>query len=350
MDSITNQTIAGLTQELLALGEPRFRAAQVLKWIYQKRIDSFDEMNNLPKTLLQKLKQRFCVDKLAINYLLESKQGDAVKFGFDPGGGDIIESVILYDGKRRSLCVSSQLGCALGCRFCATGGMGFIRNLDLREITGQIIAANDYLQAHADKPVTNIIFMGMGEALANFDTFRQALEIIMHEECFGIRPRRITVSTAGVIPHIERLLSENIKIGLAISLNSYSDETRSRIMPINRKYPIRTLIEAARAHYAKFRDPVTFEYVLVHGENDTPEAATALIRLLKNTPCKINLIPLNPGAGNDQSPPPDTDLNTFGKTLAQAGLYVTVRKSRGRDICGACGQLAGKRGGMAANV
>ena len=343
-EHITNLTVKQLHEALQHIDEPAFRAKQVLKWVYQKRVTSFDDMKNVPKTLREKLKENYSAEKMPVHYLLESKNGDAVKFGFTSDKNDgIIESVIVYDGRRRSLCISSQLGCALGCVFCETGNMGFIRNLTQREIIGQMIAANDYLFSHSDKLVTNIIFMGMGEALLNYDTFISSLEIIMNDDCFGIRGRRITVSTAGVIPSIERFINEDIKVGLAISLNSYNNEARNNVMPINKKYPIESLIKIVRSYYKKYGERVTFEYVLMHGENDTAEAAESLIKQLKRVPCKINLIPINPFTNSSISAPTEERLNQFAKRLAENGLYVTVRKSRGHDINAACGQLAGKR-------
>ncbi len=341
---ITNLTLKQLQQELRDLGEPGFRFKQILSWIYQKRVDSFDGMRNISKELRQKLAETVTIEKLPIRYQLESKTKDAVKFGFAAGAEeDIIESVLIYGSKGRSLCISSQLGCALGCVFCETGKMGFIRNLTLHEITGQLIAANDYLATRSEKPVTNIIFMGMGEALTNFKTFLSSLEIIMHPECFGIGGRKVTVSTAGVIPSIEKLMAESLNINLAISLNACSNEKRSAVMPVNKKYPIEVLVKAAREYYRQTGSMVTFEYVLIHEENDTDEAAQELKKLFRNVPCKVNLIPLNPYTEGTLKAPSDVQLNRFAKQLADGGLQVTVRKSRGRDISGACGQLSGKK-------
>ena len=343
---ITNLTTERLKEALVEMGEPAFRAKQVIKWVYQKRINSFDDMRNVPKTIREKLKEQYSVEKMPVKYLLESKNEDAVKFGFETGKGDgIIESVILYDGKRRSLCISSQLGCALGCVFCETGRMGFVRNLTQREILGQLIGANDYLTTHSDKIVTNIIFMGMGEALLNYDNFISSLRIIMNDDCFGLKGRRISVSSAGVVPSIQKFINENIKIKLAISLNTYNDEKRNKLVPINKKYPIESLIKVVRSYYKQFKDRVTFEYVLINGENDTEEAAEKLIELLKRVPCKINLIPVNPLTGSRVSAPSEERLNRFAKRLADSGLYITVRKSRGQDICAACGQLASRMRG-----
>ena len=341
---ITNLTIIQLKEALQQTGQPAFRSKQVLTWVYQKRADSFDAMKNIPGVLQEKLKKDYSVKKLPVTQVIESKTGDAVKFGFESENDDgIIESVILYDGKRRSLCISSQLGCALGCIFCETGKMGFIRNLTQQEILGQLVAANDYLTAHSDKLITNIIFMGMGEALLNYDNFLSSLEIIIDHDCFDMSARRITVSTAGVIPSIERFINEGKKISLAISLNSYCNEMRNTIMPINKKYPIESLIKTAMSYYKKYKKRVTFEYVLMHGENDTEKAAESLIKKLKWVPCKINLIPINPFTNSRINTPKEEHINQFAKRLAENGLLVTVRKSRGQEINAACGQLASKR-------
>jgi 23S rRNA (adenine2503-C2)-methyltransferase len=221
--------------------------------------------------------------------------------------------------------------------------MGFIRNLSLEEMLGQLIGINDYCEEHKDKTVTNIVFMGMGEALSNFDTFLSSLQIIMHGDAFGIGARRITVSTAGVIPSIERLMEQDLTIGLAISLNAFNNHQRDRIMPINKTYPIEALVKAAIRYEKRSNRPVTFEYVVIEGENDTPEAVNALSRLLHGVQCKINVIPLNPGPGQQTKPSFEKSLNDFADALLKNGLNAFVRKSRGRDICGACGQLGGKR-------
>jgi len=340
---ITNLTLNQLENTLQEMGEPSFRFKQIMQWLYQKRVNCFDDMRNITKSLKQKLQKNHAIEKLPIEYLLKSEKGDAVKFGFEVGDTkDIIESVLLYNGKRRSLCVSSQLGCGLGCVFCETGKMGFVRNLTLHEIIGQLIAANDYLAGYNDKTVTNIIFMGMGEALADFETFLAALEIIMHKQCFAIGGRKITVSSAGVIPSIKKLIQAKLNINCAISLNAYCNELRDVLMPINKKYPIEDLIDIAGEYYTKIGAMVTFEYVLIQGENDTDKAARALIKLLKRVPCKVNLIQLNPYTDSLLHPSSTQQLNRFVKMLAENNVNVTVRKSRGGDISGACGQLAGK--------
>jgi 23S rRNA (adenine2503-C2)-methyltransferase len=338
---LKNLPLPELRSRLLAMGEPTFRATQVIKWVYQKRLDSFDAMNNIAKTTRTALAGAFTLDKLDQRIILASTRRDAVKFGFSLlDSPHIAESVLLIDDDRRTACLSSQLGCGLGCTFCETGRLGFIRNLTQDEILGQLIGINDYQARQGDKPVTNIVFMGMGEALSNFDAFRSSLDIIMDNDGFNIGGRRITVSTAGVVPSIDRLIAENLNIGLAISLNAYSNEKRSAIMPVNKKYPIETLVAAAKRYFEKTGRRVTFEYVVVAGETDTKEAAQALYALLESITCKINLIPINPSSGNVTAASPSPErLERFSDMLHRSGLSATIRSSRGQDIQGACGQL-----------
>lgn len=340
---ITNLPLDTLKLVLQEAGLPSYRYGQILYWLYKKRVSSYDDMTNVPKTARALLNEQFTLGKLPVASVLKSEKDDAVKFGFEVGdNNDIIESVLLYDGKRRSLCVSSQLGCALECVFCETGTMGLKRNLTQYEVLGQVIAANDYLTDHSDRLVSNLIFMGMGEALSNFDTFISSINILMNEECFGIGGRKITVSTAGVIPYIDKLIQSGLNVNLAVSLNSYSNENRNVLMPINKKYPIEELIKASVAFHRQTGRKLTFEYVLISGENDTDEAVTALIKLLRGIPCKFNIIPLNNYTNAELNSPSSDELNHFAARLADKGIAVTVRKSRGSDISGACGQLAGR--------
>jgi 23S rRNA (adenine2503-C2)-methyltransferase len=301
-------------------------------------------MNNISPKSQQLFGENYSLKKLALLYHIRSKHKDAEKFGFETYNGDgVIESVLLYDGQRRTACISSQLGCALGCVFCETGTMGFVRNLRQDEIIGQLIGINDYCLSKNDKLVTNVVFMGMGEALSNFDAFLSSLKIIMSEEAFNIGARRITVSTAGVVPSIEKLMEQSLTIGLAISLNAWRDEDRDKIMPINKKYPIASLLEIAKRYSKKTNRPVTFEYVLVEGENDSPVAVRTLVSLLKGLNCKVNVIPVNQSSGQKALQPTEHKLKAFADALLSGGIAATVRKSRGQDISGACGQL-GKHG------
>lgn len=344
MINLKDMSLSVFTKVITGLGEPAFRAIQIVKWLYQKRVSSFDGMLNVSKTSRQKLAEQFTVDKLGVSAVLESKDRDAVKFGFLANDGKwTIESVLLTDGDRRTACLSSQIGCNLGCVFCETGTLGFIRNLTQGEIIGQLIGINDYLAMKNDKLVTNIVFMGMGEALSNFDAFRSSLEIIQSENGFTIGSRRITVSTAGVVPSIRKLMNEDLSIGLAISLNASNNDDRSRIMPINDKYPIETLVAIADEYFEKTGRPVTFEYVLVENENDDLEHMKKLAALLSKIVCKVNVIPVNPGTSGIYSSPKDDMVNKFTQGLYDLGITATVRKSRGKDIQGACGQLTASK-------
>ena len=342
--NLKNLTFDQLTACIISLGEQKYRGKQIIKWVYQKRVNSFEQMNNMPLTMREKLSEFYTVEKLQPVFINESANGDAVKFGFALNGSDfLVESVLLRDRDRKTACISSQLGCGLGCVFCETGKMGFVRNLSQEEIIGQLIGINDYLESKGDKPVTNIVFMGMGEALSNFDNFLSSLHIIMDEEAFNIGGRRITVSTAGVVPSIEKLMAEDLNVGLAISLNAFNNELRSKLMPVNRKYPIESLIAVAKSYFQKTGRRVTFEYVVIDGETNTPQAVSALHKLLGGLTCKINLIPVNQSKTAQISSPSDSTLLQFSNELQNLGLTVMVRKSRGQDIWGACGQLAGKR-------
>lgn len=330
-----------LESELVAAGEPRFRARQVLQWVWCKRAGSFDDMTNVSKATRARLAERYSIEKMKVERLLESQAGDAVKFGLRLlHSADTVECVLLIDRQRRTACLSTQLGCALGCTFCATGAMGFVRDLTLAEVLGQMVAINDFLAGRGDKPVTNVVFMGMGEALFNYETFRDACAIINDEAGFGLALRRITVSTAGVVPSIERLTNEGPQVHLAVSLNHYDDAARSRIMPINRRYPIAEVVSAARRYADVTGCGLTFEYVVVRGETDTPAAVKALARILNGVPCKVNCIPLNPTSTGTGTAPDYEDVLKFVQTLHDHGITATARRSRGLDIDGACGQLS----------
>ncbi len=339
--NIYNFTPNELAEQLREWKLPSFRFKQLIKWLYVQRVNSFDEMGNLPKKFRDRLEDNFSLAVPEIVSTLKSPSGDAVKFGLRLSDGELIEAVILLSKKRRTLCLSSQVGCGLKCSFCETGKLGLIRNLDTSEIISQIIVASNYLAPEGER-VSNLVFMGMGEALSNFDNFKNALEIITDESCFAIGNRKITVSTAGVIPSIKKMISSGLSVELAISLNSSSNEERDELMPVNKKYPIEDLLKAAR-EYAEFRGrPVTFEYVLVDGKNDSREAAQRLISLFRNFPAKINIIPLNDCTTEGLSRPKESSIDSFSNMLHRGGLTVTVRRSGGQEIDGACGQLAGE--------
>lgn len=340
-NALYNLTVSELSSLVTQLGFPAFRTGQLLGWMYEQCVSSFENMSNIPKGMKEALSVDFSLEIPRVVHRIGSPESGSVKFAFQ-SGDDLFESVILFANKRRTLCVSSQIGCALGCRFCETAKLGFVRNLEASEIVGQVIVANQYLKEAELGKVTNIVFMGMGEALSNFDNFKRALSIITAEKQLGIGTRKITVSTAGVVHNIQKMIDQDIQVGLAISLNASSDIERSAIMPINDRYSINELLVVAK-EYAQFRGrPVTFEYVVIAGKNDSPEAAQRLISLLKGFPCKINLIPLNDCTTEGLKRPDEKYIDLFSKKLHDGGLTVTVRRSGGQDIDGACGQLAGK--------
>ncbi len=336
--------LSSLAEAMASLGQPSFRARQVTKWLYQKRVDSFDAMANISKEARRLFAENFTIGKLPLTAVIASEEGDAIKFGFGLADSEyLVESVLLVEGERRTACLSSQLGCGLGCVFCATGAMGFVRNLTQAEILGQLIGINDYQASRSDKLVTNIVFMGMGEALSNFDNFLSSIRIINAEDAFTIGSRRITVSTAGVIPSIRRLMQQDLPVGLAISLNAHDNAIRSRIMPVNRTYPIEDLVKIAGEYFDKTGRPVTFEYILVEGENDGAEAVSALAALLNKIVCKVNVISLNPAGSGVSRGPGEEKVGRFVQALFDKGLNATIRRSKGRDISGACGQLGGRK-------
>jgi 23S rRNA (adenine2503-C2)-methyltransferase len=320
-------------------GEPPYRAEQIRRWLFQKRVLAFSEMTNLSAGLRQALGEGFTIGRLRTLRRSQSADG-TVKFLFGLGDGASIESVLIPDGKRLTLCISSQVGCGLGCVFCATALMGLKRNLRASEIVDQILEASRTL--NAGQRITNVVMMGMGEPLANYQQVLKALEIMTDAGSgLGISPRRITVSTVGLVPRIRRLMEETT-VNLAVSLHATTDDLRSQMMPINRKYPLAELIECCRTLPLPNRRRITFEYVLLRGVNDTPEDAARLAKLLSGLRCKINLIPFNPHPGSPFQRPSREEVERFQGALQARGYQVNVREPRGDDIQAACGQLQGE--------
>jgi len=328
-----------LQDKIIAFGEKKYRAQQIFDAIFPNGVETVFDIKNIPQDLQIKLDEEFEFLPAKIVKTNVSSTDNSVKFALKLLDGSIIECVILYAKDRRTLCLSSQVGCGLGCVFCETAKLGFKRNLSSGEILYQLVIANNYLKPFGEK-ITNIVFMGMGEALSNFDNFEKAFYAIHDQKIFGIGTRKITVSTAGVIPSIKKLIERKIPIDLAISLNASNDEERDEIMPINKRYPIAQLLEVSK-EYAKSGDRVVmFEYVMISGKNDGADDAKRLVKLLKNIPCKLNLIPLN-DCTNNLSCSPEERIEQFTKIIYDANIRVMVRRSGGRDIGGACGQLAG---------
>ena len=338
----------GLAAFCEQLGEKRFRATQLFRWIHQRGVADFGQMSDLAKSLREKLAGHAHVTALPVISQHESKDG-TIKWLFDVGGGNAIESVFIPEDDRGTLCISSQAGCAVGCRFCSTGHQGFSRNLTTGEIVAQLWFAEHFLRQHLktdERVISNVVMMGMGEPLQNYDRLVPALRTMLDDHGYGLSRRRVTVSTSGVVPMIERL-ARDCPVALAVSLHAPTDELREHLVPLNRKYPMDELLRTCTAYLAHApRDFITFEYCMLDGVNDQPEHAEALIALMRQhgadgLRAKFNLIPFNPfpQSGLVRSPMPR--VQAFGKLLNEAGIVTTVRKTRGDDIDAACGQLAG---------
>lgn len=339
-------TQAGLERFFDSIGEKRFRATQVLKWIHQRGETDFQCMSNISKALRDKLSAVAEVRPPVVTQQWDSVDGTR-KFLIEASGGNAIETVFIPDGERGTLCVSSQVGCSLDCSFCATGKQGFNRDLTAAEIIGQVwLAAKSFgqLQEGGPRKVTNVVFMGMGEPLLNFDNVVDAMDIMMHDNCYGISKRRVTLSTSGVVPALDKL-GAHTDACLAISLHAPNDELRNELVPINKKYPIAVLLESAKRYIEGLPDvrrKLTIEYTLIDQVNDRPHHAHELAQLLKDVPVKINLIPFNPFALVNYKRVSNTALRRFQQILIDAGYTTTVRTTRGDDIAAACGQLAGQ--------
>lgn len=329
-----------------SIGEKKFRAIQVMKWIHQLGADNFDDMTNVSKDLRAKLKNIAEIRLPEVVQQFDSTDGTR-KFLIRVTGGSVIETVFIPDGDRGTLCVSSQVGCSLDCSFCATGKQGFNRDLTAAEIIGQVwIAAKSFgqLQANGPRRVTNVVMMGMGEPLLNFDNVVDSMNLMMHDNAYGISKRRVTLSTSGVVPQLDRL-SQYTDACLAISLHAPNDELRNELVPINRKYPIAMLLDSAKRYIEAMPDThrkITIEYTLIDQVNDRPHHAHELAKLLRDVPVKINLIPFNPFNLSNYKRVSNNALRKFQDILMEAGYITTVRTTRGDDIDAACGQLAGQ--------
>ena len=321
---------------LAAQGEPAYRTTQILSWVYRRQTTSFAAMSDVPQALRAALEGHFIFPRLVPAVVAESGDGTR-KLLFQLDGRAAIESVLIPDAPRLTLCISSQAGCGMACAFCATARLGLVRNLTATEIAGQVLAAQAALRA--GERISNIVFMGMGEPLANYDAVVQAIELLSADWGVGLSTRRITVSTVGLVPAMQRLVSET-SVQLAVSLSGTTDAQRERLMPINRRYPLETLMAMCRSLPIPQRRRITFEYVMLAGVNDSLDDAARLVRLLRSIRAKVNLIPFNPfpGAGFACSPP--QTIQAFQERLLAHNVHATIRQSRGRDIQAACGQLA----------
>ena len=338
----------GLAAFCEQLGEKRFRATQLFRWIHQRGATDFEQMTDLAKSLRSKLAGKAHIQALKVLSRHDSADG-TIKWLFDVGAGDVIETVFIPESDRGTLCISSQAGCAVGCRFCSTGHQGFSRNLTTAEITAQLWFAEHFLRQHLGKQervISNVVMMGMGEPLQNYAQLLPALRVMLDDHAYGLSRRRVTVSTSGVVPMIDRL-SQDCPVALAVSLHAPEDTLRDNLVPLNRKYPIAELLQAC-ARYQVFapRDFITFEYCMLDGVNDQPEHARQLVALLRKhavdgLACKFNLIPFNPFPASGLTRSAMPKVLAFAKILLDAGIITTVRKTRGDDIDAACGQLAG---------
>jgi 23S rRNA (adenine2503-C2)-methyltransferase len=338
----------GLAAFCERLGEKRFRATQLFRWIHQRGASDFDAMSDLAKSLREKLKG--CAHVRALPVVSEHVSSDGtVKWLFDVGDGNAVESVFIPEDDRGTLCISSQAGCAVGCRFCSTGHQGFSRNLTTGEIIAQLWFAEHSLRKRLkldERVISNVVMMGMGEPLQNYSALVPALKAMLDDHGYGLSRRRVTVSTSGVVPMIDRL-GDDCPVALAVSLHAPNDPLRDNLVPLNRKYPLAELLEACNRYLEHApRDFITFEYCMLDGVNDQPEHAEELIRLVKpggrtGVRCKFNLIPFNPFPASGLLRSPQNRVLAFAKVLGDAGIVTTVRKTRGDDIDAACGQLAG---------
>ena len=328
-------------------GLPKFRSKQVWHWIYQRGVRDFDGMANLPKDMRAMLTEKYSIERPVVANEQRSEDG-TIKWLLKLSDGQMVETVFIPEAKRGTLCVSSQVGCTLTCKFCHTGTQPLVRNLGAHEILQQIMHARDVLeewpqsgekQSNEGRDLTNIVMMGMGEPLYNYDNVAKALKICMDADGLAISKRRITLSTSGVVPQI-RQCGEELNVNLAISLHAANDELRSKIMPINNKYPLAELLDACRT-YPGVSDirRITFEYVMLKDINDSDDQARELADILDGIPCKINLIPFNPWSGSGFETSTEARVNTFARILENAGYDAPVRRPRGRDILAACGQL-----------
>lgn len=342
--------LLGLTQSQLeiffeSIGEKRFRAGQLMKWIHHFGIDNFDHITNFGKALKEKLKKQAEIRGPEIITQHISKDGTR-KWALRVDSGNLIETVYIPQNGRGTLCVSSQSGCALDCSFCSTGKQGFHSNLTAAEIIGQVWIANKSfgtIPGKIDRAITNVVLMGMGEPLLNFDNVVAAMQIMMDDLGYGISKRKVTLSTSGVVPMLAEL-AKHVDVSLAISLHAPNNELRNQLVPINKKYPLEELLEAGLNYISRLGEKrvLTIEYTLLKGINDQVEHANQLILLLKNIPCKINLIPFNPFPHSGYERPTNNAVRRFQDMLYNAGFNVTVRTTRGDDIDAACGQLVGR--------
>lgn len=343
MKCITDMDSINLQEEMAVIGAPAYRAGQLQRQVYKKLAWSFEEMSDLPLSLRSVLKEKYCLHSI-VPFETAKSRNDTVKILFKLADGETIETALMnYNpeaGKsRNTVCVSTQVGCPIGCPFCATGQQGFKRNLTPGEIIDQVLYFARYLQDTGEEKVTNIVFMGMGEPLSNYDNLLQAIERLNAADMFALGARNMTVSTSGLIPQIQRLSKGNLQVGLSISLHAADDNLRSKLVPVNKKYPVSELMNACRDYFEATGRRISFEYALFSGINDSPVHAAALAHLLRGLNCHVNLIPSNSTANSVYRAPAADVVQSFRQELEKLGINATIRQSRGQDISAGCGQL-----------
>ncbi|MCH7413434.1 23S rRNA (adenine(2503)-C(2))-methyltransferase RlmN [Belliella sp. R4-6] len=346
MDGRTKQDIRKLTLSQLeeffvSKGDKKFRAKQVYEWLWHKSLKNFDEMTNISKETREMLKEHFAINHILVDLMQHSSDG-TIKNAVKLYDNKIVESVLIPTSKRITACVSSQVGCSLDCNFCATARLKRMRNLNPDEIYDQVVAIKDEAEAYFDRPLTNIVFMGMGEPLLNYNNVIEAIDKITSPEGLGMAPRRITLSTVGIPKMIKKMADDGVRFNLAISLHSAINETRSRLMPINNVNPIEDLAESLKYWYEKTKRKVTYEYVIWEGINDDEKHARALAKFCKIIPSKVNIIQYNPIDEGEFRQASKEAVEMYVRILENQGIIAKVRKSRGQDIDAACGQLANK--------
>lgn len=341
LTDIRTLSLPQLTERLLTLGEKAFRAKQIWEWLWKKSATDFDQMTNLSKGLRELLKEHFCMLPISLDNQQKSNDG-TVKSAFRLHDTHLIEGVLIPADDRMTACVSSQVGCSLSCKFCATGYMDRKRNLEAAEIYDQVVAINRQAEENFQQPLSNIVFMGMGEPLLNYKNVLLAIDRITAEDGLHMAPRRITVSTAGVAKMIKKLADDEVKFNLALSLHAANDSKRNQIMPINETNTLEALKEALQYFYQKTKNPITFEYIVFYNFNDSLQDAEELYRFTKYVPSKVNIIEYNPIKEADFINTEEDRLDAFSNYLRRKGVNVHVRRSRGKDIDAACGQLANR--------
>lgn len=333
---IKNFTLGELESEIVSLNQPKYRARQIFSWIYKKGISDFDKASDMPKDFISKLKQNYYINKLELSKHLKSEDLTE-KFLFKLSDGNFIETVLIKTGKRETICISTQVGCKFACVFCASGKIGFKRDLTVSEIISQIL----FLRYELKRDITNYVFMGMGEPLDNCENLLKVINIMNLPQGMDIGARRITVSTSGIIPGIEQLKKSGLPINLSLSLHACNDKLRDELMPINKKYPLKKVLQACKDFAGTTSRIITLEYTLIHNKNDSLEDASELAKIAKRLRAKINLIPCSQIDKTTIMTAPAKNIDEFKKCLMEKGVNATIRESKGKDIQAACGQLAG---------